>query len=130
MVFEQPVPAIREATGPDNERAKGGGSDPKEGRELHDSELPGGDLFQAAGRETMGSEESPMKREKPLLGQKLLAAIFNNPKEIKTPWYRKIFRARSGAKPINRSKYSAPHQSDREKARRRLQRKSKKSTMK
>jgi len=63
-----------------------------------------------------------MKKEKPLLGQALLAAIFNNPKEIKAPWYRIKFRARSGAKPISRSKYSAPHQGDREKARRRLQR--------
>ena len=56
-------------------------------------------------------------KEQPLLGQRLLAAIFNNPKEMKLPWYRKIFKSNTGAKMISRSKYT-PHQGDQEKARR------------
>jgi len=59
-----------------------------------------------------------MKKERPLLGQKLIAAIFSNPQELKTPWYRKIFKGRSGVRPLSRNKYNTPHQSDREKARR------------
>ncbi len=58
------------------------------------------------------------KQEKPLLGQRLLAAIFNNPKEIKVPWYRRILKGRSGVLRINRSKYKNAHQGPRECARR------------
>ena len=56
------------------------------------------------------------KNETPL-GQELLAAILNNPKESQTPWYRRRFRQRSGISPITRSKYE-PHQGDGEKQRR------------
>lgn len=59
-------------------------------------------------------------KEKPLLGQRLLAAIIDNPKEIKTPWFRRIFKRRSGVQSMSRSKYT-PHHGEQEMARRRRQ---------
>lgn len=57
-------------------------------------------------------------KQQPALGQKLMAAILNNSAEQKTPWYRRIFKARSGVSPLTRNKYGTPHQSNREMQRR------------
>ena len=60
-----------------------------------------------------------MKKQKPNpLGRALSEAIFNNPNEIKVPWYRRILKQRSGVKRINRSKYTARHQGPQECTRR------------
>ena len=65
-----------------------------------------------------GVKSMTKKKEQVPLGQELLAAILNNPKESQTPWYRRRLRQRSGISPITRSKYEEPHQGDREKQRR------------
>ena len=56
------------------------------------------------------------EKNKVPLGQELLAAILNT-NESHAPWYRRVFKRRSGAHMVSRSKYE-PHQGEQEKERR------------
>ena len=62
-----------------------------------------------------------MKKDDVKIGAALAAAIMNDPQTMKIPWYRKMFKRRSGVRPLSRNKYSNPHQGEQEMARRRRQ---------